>query len=98
MVRSLKSSYWPRPVEGQERTGFRPPPLGVVGRWVARVVGGEGGHRLQSNSPEEELHPAPAEPPTQVNPWVTALVGGERAPDENLSQEKGGNWHQKYFF
>ena len=57
MVRSLKSSYWPRPVEGQERTGFRPPPLGVVGRCEARV-----GQSLQSNSPEEQLHPAPDQP------------------------------------
>ena len=69
IVRSLKSSYWPRPVEGQERTGFRPPPLGVVGRWEARV-----GHSLQSNSPEEQLHPA-----TQLrSTWVTALVRGRK--------------------
>ena len=63
IVRSLKSSYWPRPVEGQERTGFRPPPLGVVGRWEARV-----GHSLQSNSPEEQTAPCTR------RTWVTALV------------------------
>ena len=55
MVRSLKSCYWPRPVEGQERTGFRPPE-GVV--W-------DGGRR--GTQPAKQLTggatapPAPAE-------------------------------------
>ena len=77
IVRSLKSSYWPRPVEGQERTGFRPPPLGVVGRWEARV-----GHSLQSNSPEEQLHPAPAQ---LRSTWVTALTNTNTNTNSNTA-------------
>ena len=63
MVRSLKSCYWPRPVEGQERTGFRPPE-GVV--W-------DGGRR--GTQPAKQLTGGATAPPAPAEPHSAGQLG-----------------------